>query len=396
MGRSKNSTGWAAVKRKGKSALSEPSDLEDLPNNESKQKGKKAIASKTSAKKKLKFGDKVDKNLPRSEAASNPDNVRNTSEKFMENGDEVLFEVEGQETDFSDDQLEKEQSMDGCEETGDDSDDEVILSQNNNATAVGNPQPCSSKDGQPMKDGLGEEEAGMQRFVEYIREQGLVIVEASQLANKTPKFNKGKERKGVRSPLEMQSVVNRRHQPGEDDSSVATIYHNAVKVMDNQGTPMTNKKRESSSSQERLDTSDEMDRIPIVNMTLQPDKELNVAQFVSDARVQQIADNQRERQRNERGRQHSTLQPVRGIERLDVPDMVNPTEQIIRDAERSKARIYDVQGKANNINASFHSALLDEDYLLVGNYVDETTRSKVAKGEYVDFAKLMPRDKIGI
>ena len=45
---------------------------------------------------------------------------------------------------------------------------------------------------------------------------------------------------------------------------------------------------------------------------------------------------------------------------------------------------------------SFHSALLDEDYLLVGNYVDEITRSKVARGEYVDFAKLMPRDKIGI
>ena len=291
MGRSKNNTGRAAVKQKVETAPNELRDLEDLPNNKSKQKKKKAVANKTSAKKQLKFEDKVDKKLPRKEAASNQDVCRNTSEKFMENGDEVLFEVEGQETDFSDDQMEKEQSTDGCKETEDDSDDEVILSQNNNATDLGKQQPCSSKDYQSGKDGHGEEEAGIQCFVEYIREQGLVIVEASQLTNKTPKFSKGKERK-EKSPLEMQSVVNRRHQPGEDDSSVATIYHNVVKVMDNQKTPMSNNKRESSSSEEPLDTSDEMDRIPIVNMSLQLDRELNVAQFISDVRVQHATDNQ--------------------------------------------------------------------------------------------------------
>ena len=38
-----------------------------------------------------------------------------------------------------------------------------------------------------------------------------------------------------------------------------------------------------------------------------------------------------------------------------------------------------------------HSALLDEDYLLVGNYINEITKKKIANGEYVDFAKLMPR-----
>ena len=41
-----------------------------------------------------------------------------------------------------------------------------------------------------------------------------------------------------------------------------------------------------------------------------------------------------------------------------------------------------------------HSALLDKDYLLVGNYVDEITKKKNGNGDYVDFAKLMPRDRI--
>ena len=61
-------------------------------------------------------------------------------------------------------------------------------------------------------------------------------------------------------------------------------------------------------------------------------------------------------------------------------------EQTILEAERSKARIYDVQGKNfnQNLNVTYHSVLLDEDYLLVGNYVDENTRNKIAGGDYVD------------
>ena len=43
-----------------------------------------------------------------------------------------------------------------------------------------------------------------------------------------------------------------------------------------------------------------------------------------------------------------------------------------------------------------HSAALDEDYLLVGNYVEDSLRNKIGKCEYVDFAKLMPNDKIGM
>ena len=51
-----------------------------------------------------------------------------------------------------------------------------------------------------------------------------------------------------------------------------------------------------------------------------------------------------------------------------------------------------LQPKFSN-NYQYHSAMLDEDYLLVGNYVDDTLKRKIGNGEYVDFAKLMPKEK---
>ena len=86
------------------------------------------------------------------------------------------------------------------------------------------------------------------------------------------------------------------------------------------------------------------------------------------------------------------------MERLDRqppprPEL-NHAEQAIKEVEKSKARIYDVQGRSN-VDITYHSALLDEDHLLVGNYVDEGTRTKIGNGEYIDFAKLMPKDRIG-
>ena len=38
--------------------------------------------------------------------------------------------------------------------------------------------------------------------------------------------------------------------------------------------------------------------------------------------------------------------------------------------------------------------MVDEDYLLVAAHVDEGTQRKIANQEYVDFAKLVPRDRV--
>ena len=79
---------------------------------------------------------------------------------------------------------------------------------------------------------------------------------------------------------------------------------------------------------------------------------------------------------------------------------------MIRDAEVARAHMLDVPGKnyqlinppsnidVARLNVTVHSSLLDEDYLLVGNYIDEGTRKCIGNGEYIDFVKLMPKDKL--
>ena len=37
---------------------------------------------------------------------------------------------------------------------------------------------------------------------------------------------------------------------------------------------------------------------------------------------------------------------------------------------------------------------MDEDYLVVGSHVDEATRSKIKNSEYIDFSKLLPKDRV--
>ena len=48
-----------------------------------------------------------------------------------------------------------------------------------------------------------------------------------------------------------------------------------------------------------------------------------------------------------------------------------------------------------DLNRSFaHSVMVDEKFLAVAAHVDESLKEKILKSEYVDFAKLLPRDKV--
>ena len=71
-------------------------------------------------------------------------------------------------------------------------------------------------------------------------------------------------------------------------------------------------------------------------------------------------------------------------------------EKLIKEAEAAKARMYDTPDKPTDMHISkqFHSVMVDEDYLLVASHVDSTTLSKIMTGDYVDFSKLIPRDRI--
>ena len=69
-------------------------------------------------------------------------------------------------------------------------------------------------------------------------------------------------------------------------------------------------------------------------------------------------------------------------------------DKMFREAEAAKARLFATPGKDNELNKQFHSVMVDEDYLLVASHVDNATLNKIIAGEYVDFARLIPRDRV--
>ena len=71
-------------------------------------------------------------------------------------------------------------------------------------------------------------------------------------------------------------------------------------------------------------------------------------------------------------------------------------QQMVCDAEASKARVVGVAGKDLNLNAFLHSAFVDDEYLVIGSHVDESLCNKIVNHEYVDFAWLLPRDRVSI
>ena len=55
-------------------------------------------------------------------------------------------------------------------------------------------------------------------------------------------------------------------------------------------------------------------------------------------------------------------------------------------------KIFPITGESPN---QFHSIeRIDQDYQLVGNHIDDGMCEKIAKGQYVDFSKLLPKDRI--
>ena len=180
--------------------------------------------------------------------------------------------------------------------------------------------------------------------------------------------------------------------------SLETIYDSAV--------PRQNR-NSSSSEDELIDTSGDSEK-----------QELQIDAFIADVRDRQGSARAIQGPRNDRF--HYSRDGAQQFSQTRYPDgpstsdgrgaMRDPVmltsdekaERLIREAETSKARIFATPGKDaelindhnlhQRLNAS--CALIDEGFLVVGAHLDEVTMDKISKGEYVDFGKLIPKDKI--
>ena len=79
-------------------------------------------------------------------------------------------------------------------------------------------------------------------------------------------------------------------------------------------------------------------------------------------------------------------------------------EILIQQVEQAKARMMDVPGRNflnqeqinRNTGDLLHSVIVDEGYSAVANHLDDNIRRTIMTGGYVDFAKLLPKDRIAL
>ena len=193
------------------------------------------------------------------------------------------------------------------------------------------------------------------------------------------------------------------HEPDVLPSDI-TIYDQAVKLKSSLKRPSTSSEKE---IMEWMDSSDEMEFLEQNSHHAMADN------FISDMKkhYEEHRGGNREDDRN-RSDQHRE----ESMDKLD---------QMIRDAEVNKAKILGTPGMVDyadpqkwpnhytgqfpqqqmplicmppphiDINRNFvHSAMVDETYMLVASHLDESIIRKIENSEYVDFIKLIPKDKI--
>ena len=205
---------------------------------------------------------------------------------------------------------------------------------------------------------------------------------AAQLTQETFELSKKSAGKNTNTNASFKRTSNSQN-AAKISSSEDTVYTRAVP------------KRISSSSDEPVDTSDE-------NLEVEFDKLQSVqGPSIVGEYEPPVAERASRQSRSPRpstsGDQGLDYQP--GQVQMDRQVYVSPDDKandMIRDAEQSKAQIFATPGKHTTYlkNLATSATLIDEGFVMVGAHLDELTLWKIQKGDYVDFCKLIPHDRV--
>ena len=95
----------------------------------------------------------------------------------------------------------------------------------------------------------------------------------------------------------------------------------------------------------------------------------------------------------------SLIAEVTSHEQTKKKTVEEKVDDIVRDAECSRARMYDVEGKLLNsplINRDFQNiALIDNDYQMIDAHLEETVKNKIITFEYKDLSRLLNKVRTG-
>ena len=192
----------------------------------------------------------------------------------------------------------------------------------------------------------------------------------------------------------------------QQSPSELTIYDQAVKLSEPR---KSNLKRTSSSSEEEMEIYDSSDEMEFLEHN--DHQQIMSNEFITDIKKQFDKNYQRDRSSSPmascsgyRGEQHDN-RPNRARADVPKPDYdEDALERLIRDAEKKKTRTLGTPGMEIpysppnfplDISKNFvHSAMVDETYMSVASHLDENIIKKIELGDFVDFAKLVPRDRI--
>ena len=277
-------------------------------------------------------------------------------------------------------------------------------------------------------DDLDDEEMkSMMKFANFLQKQGFLKKDEGKEARPKPQRTE--------TCCKSSAAKKGLSQQGENQGSVTTIYQNAVqldyqpelvgdKLID------SNSQRLSSSSEELVVTSDEAIQMKeqqeeINELKAKPSDEYVLIQQFLDYRMREQRQQKVRKYSDDRGRRgdrehNDYIQPSTSQGRGDRnPEMAaqQRSRNSLRRAEDNRAHLYQVPGKnkeaENNLNCTggnpvpkqyeinafsesdlFHSVIVDEEYTVIGNQIDEQMKRKILAGEYVNFSKLLVKDRV--
>ena len=278
----------------------------------------------------------------------------------------------------------------------------------------------SSRESKDLQDDSSDEEMNpeefksMKKFAKFleksrfINRQGGGDVEPQQPREHYNHPTKHKRKSG----MEDHSII--------ESSSSTTIYRQALPLnskaiantlpqFQNVDEEVSIRKRESSSSEEKLNSSDEMrlegEEFDTPYVT-EPNDKVLFKQFL-EYKMWEQKDRERRRSTDDDGIRLSTSR-YRSTEERRAEATQDDIKRMVQRAKKTKATMYQIPGKQDIDNVAIElgltkifkendvlmSALVDEDYTTVENHVDETMRQRIISGQYIDLAKLVPKDKV--
>ena len=177
----------------------------------------------------------------------------------------------------------------------------------------------------------------------------------------------------------------------DNSCSETTIYRPAVNNKNTEKVDLDKDKRGSSSSEEFMNISDETaEGVKIDNQ---------LAGIMINGIIAEGRNNVETQERRRRGDyidDGATAHTSRYGQESKYEQEPSPQEkaaEMIRRAEKAKARIMEVSGNQNLSCDMLHSVLIDEKYSAVALHVDEVTRDRIWQNKYVDFSRLLPNDR---